>query len=151
MKRVVVGGTLNRLAAKASLQQPCNDTSPAVWMCSVQYTQPQFWFVAESEYKEEECLLSSQFATDESLHGTQLRELMLINKSIYNTKKLFCFSELYRGPCDQCAKIHDWIWNASQDLWRVYDNFCWLGCVLSVISSYVRCSVAPSISNSSKS
>jgi hypothetical protein len=51
-----------------------------------------FDFVTENEYKEEEDLLSSRFATVESVRGTQhLHAFMPVKKGVLNTKKFFCF------------------------------------------------------------
>jgi hypothetical protein len=70
-----VGGTLKRLAAKASLQRPYNDQIMTPhqlyeWAQS-SILNLNFYFVTENEYREEEGLLSSRFATAETVRGTQ--------------------------------------------------------------------------------
>jgi glycogen synthase len=46
-----------------------------------------FDFVTENEYKEEESLLSSRFATDETLRGTQQpHAFMPVKRGVLNTK-----------------------------------------------------------------
>jgi hypothetical protein len=52
-----------------------------------EWAQSNFDFVTENEYKEVEGLLSSQFATAESVHGTQqLHAFMPVKKGLINTK-----------------------------------------------------------------
>jgi hypothetical protein len=49
-----------------------------------------FDFVTENEYKEEEGLLSSRFATAETVCGTQkLHSLMPVKKAVLNTKTYY--------------------------------------------------------------
>jgi hypothetical protein len=132
-----VVGTLKRLAAKASLQQPYNDqimTSHQLYewaQCSIHNLSLDF--VTENEYKEEECLLSSQFATAETVHGTQqLHAFMPVKKGVLNTN-IYCASP----NCTENRVI-----SVLKDIIELkdirgfvtclFDNFWWLGCVLSV-------------------
>jgi glycogen synthase len=58
-----------------------------------------FDFVTENEYKEEERLLSSQFATAQTVRGTQqLHEFMPVKKGVLNTK-MYYYSPNYTENC----------------------------------------------------
>jgi hypothetical protein len=86
-----VGGTLKRLVPKTSLQRPYNDQIMTPhqlyeWAQSSIHNS-SFDFVTENEYKEEASLLSSRFATVETVCGTQqLHAFMLVKKGVLNTK-----------------------------------------------------------------
>jgi hypothetical protein len=57
--------------------------------------------VTENEYKEEEGLLSSRFATAETAHESQqLHAFMLVKKGVLNTKIYSASPNLYRELCD---------------------------------------------------
>jgi hypothetical protein len=94
-----IGGTLKRLAAKASFQRPYNDQTMTPlqlyeWAQSSIHNL-NFDFVTENEYKEEEGLLSSRFATAETARGTQqLHAFMPVKKGIRNTK--ICSTSIQR-------------------------------------------------------
>jgi hypothetical protein len=89
-----VCGTLKMLAAKASLQRPYNDEIMTPdqlyeWAQS-SILNFNFDFVTENEYKEEEGLLSSRFATAETVRGTQqLHAFMPVMKGVLKSKMYF--------------------------------------------------------------
>jgi hypothetical protein len=98
-----VGGILKRLAAKASLQQPYNDQmmtphQPYEWAQS-SVLNLNFDFVTENEYKEEKRLLPSQFATAQTVRGTQqLHAFMPVKKGVLN-RKMYSASPNYTENC----------------------------------------------------
>jgi hypothetical protein len=132
-----VGGTLKRLAEKASLQQPYNDqimTPHQLYeRAKSSIHNLNFDFVTENEYKEEECLLSSRFATAETVRGTQqLHVFMPVKKRVFNTK-MYSFSPNYTenhviSVLKDIIKLKDIIGFVT----CICDTFWWLGCVLSV-------------------
>jgi hypothetical protein len=70
-----VGGTLKSITVKASLQRPHNDQIMTLhqlyeWAQSSIHNL-NFDFVIQNKCKEEEGLLSSKFATAETVRGTQ--------------------------------------------------------------------------------
>jgi hypothetical protein len=97
-----IGGTLKRLTAEASFQRPHNDQIMAPhqlyeWAQS-SFHNYSFDFVTENEYKQEEGLLSSRFATPETVRGTQqLHAFMPVKKGILYTKIYSASNN--REPC----------------------------------------------------
>jgi hypothetical protein len=96
-----VGGTLKMLAAKASFQRPYNDQTMTPhqlykWAQSSIHNL-NFDFVTENEYKEEECPLSSQYATAETVHGAdELHVFMPVKKDALNTKSILLLLTIKR-------------------------------------------------------
>jgi hypothetical protein len=64
---------------------------------------PNFDFVTENEYEEEEGLLSSRFATAETVSGTQqLHAFMPVKKGVLN-KKMYSASNNYTQNRVMCV------------------------------------------------
>jgi hypothetical protein len=132
-----VRGTLKRLAAKASLQQPYNDQIMTPhqlyeWAQSSIHNL-NFDFVTENEYKEEEGLLSSRFATAETVRGTQqLHVFMPVKKGIFDTKIYSASPNYTENSVISALKEMIELKDITGFVTRMYDNFWWLGCVLSV-------------------
>jgi hypothetical protein len=133
-----VGGTLKGLAAKASLQWPYNDQIMILhqlyeWAESSIHNL-NFDFVTENEYKEEEGLLSSWFATAETVHGNQqLHAFMLVEKGILNRKIYSASPKCTENSVISVLKDVIELKDITGFVTCMYDNFWSLGCVLSVI------------------
>jgi hypothetical protein len=92
-----------------------------------------FDFVTENEYKEEEGLLSSRFATAQTVRGTQqLRAFMPVKKGVLNTKIYSAFPNYTENCVIGVLKDSTELKDITGFVTCKYDNFWWLGCVLSV-------------------
>jgi hypothetical protein len=91
-----------------------------------------FDFVTENEYKEEEGLLSSRFATAETVRETQqLQACMPDKKGVLNTKMYYSPDYIEKRVIrvlKDMIKLKD----ITGFVTCMYDTFWWLGCVLSV-------------------
>jgi hypothetical protein len=128
-----VGGTLKRLAAEASLQRPYNDQIMTPhqlyeWAQSNIHNL-NFDFVTENEYKEEEGLLSSRFATAET---QLLHAFMPVKKGILNTKMYYYSPNYTENRVISVLKDMIELKDITGFVTCMYDTFWWLGCVLSV-------------------
>jgi hypothetical protein len=117
--------TINlRMASQAqSYDIWSNDIPPAVWIGSLHYTQPQIWFCDRNEHKDEEDLLTSWFATAETVCGTQqLHAFMSAKKGILNTT-IYSDSPQYTENCEinDLKDMTELEVNTS-----MHDNFWWL-------------------------
>jgi hypothetical protein len=91
-----------------------------------------FDFVTENEYKEEG-LLSSRFATAESARGTQqLHAFLPVKKGILNTKIYSASLNYTENRVISVPKNMIKLKDLKGFVTCMYDNFWWLGCVLSV-------------------
>jgi hypothetical protein len=132
-----VGGTLKRLAAKASFQQPYNDQMMTPhqlyeWAQSSIHNL-NFDFVTENKCEEEEGLLSSRCATAETVLGTQqLHVFMPVKKGVLNTKLFFASTKYTENHVISVLKDMIELKDITGFVTCNYGNFWWLGCVLSV-------------------
>jgi hypothetical protein len=93
---------------------------------------PNFDFVTENE-NEEEGLLSSQFATAQTVHGTQqLHAFMPVKKGVLNTNIYSASPNYTENPVSSVRKDTNQLKDITGFVSCMYDNFWWLGCVLSV-------------------
>jgi hypothetical protein len=89
--------------------------------------------VTENEYKEEDGLLSSRFATAETVRGTQqLHAFMPVKKGILNAKMYFASLNYTENDVISVLKDMIELKDITGFLTCMYDHFWWLGCVLSV-------------------
>jgi hypothetical protein len=92
-----------------------------------------FDFVTENEYKEEEGLLSSRFATAETVCGTQqLHAFMPVKKGVLNTKMYSASPNYTENHVISVLKDTIKLKDITGFVTCMYDTFWWLGCVLSV-------------------
>jgi hypothetical protein len=92
-----------------------------------------FDFVTRNEYKEEGSLLSSRFATAETVHGTQqLHAFMLVKKGILYTNMYSASPNCTENHVISVLKDVIDLKDITGFVTCMYDNFWWLGCVLSV-------------------
>jgi hypothetical protein len=92
-----------------------------------------FDFVTENECKEEEGLLSSRFATAETVCGTQkLNAFMPVKKGIIYTKIYSTSPNYTKNHVISVLKYMIELKDIIGFVTYMYDNFWWLGCVLSV-------------------
>jgi hypothetical protein len=87
--------------------------------------------VTENEYKEEEGLLSGWFATAETVRGTQQLH-MPVKKGVLNRKIYFTSANYTENRVISVLSEMIELKDITGFVTCMYDNFWWLGCVLSV-------------------
>jgi hypothetical protein len=126
-----VGGTLKRLAAKTSLQQPHNGQIMTPhqlyeWIQSHIHNL-NFDFVTENIYTDEEGLLPSRFATAETVCGTQqLHVFMPVKKGVLNTKMYSASPNYTENHVINVLEDMIELTDITGFVTCLYDNFWWL-------------------------
>ena len=139
-----VGGTVKRLAARASLQRACNNqimTSRQLFdFASAENPSVAFYYATTEEHAQEAILLSHRFESARMIAGThKLHCIRSVTSEVVEVKE-FSNSKEFRLECVLPATVQD---NKPLHQSRVmtmtdikgyitakYDGQWWLGCVL---------------------
>lgn len=139
-----VGGTVKRLAARASLQRPVDNqilTPRHLFeFAQSEITSINFYYATAVEYEKEETLLRSRFESSRTIAGThKLHSIIPISKELVEVRE-FSISELTRVECVTLSSPAASIGLSVANLVHIkgyitakYDGHWWLGCVLKTI------------------
>jgi hypothetical protein len=139
-----VGGTVKRLAARASLQRPVNNqilTPRQLFeFAQSEITSIDFYYATAAEYEEEATLLRSRFELSRTIAGThKLHSIIPISKELVEVRE-FSSSQLTRVESVTLSSLAT---NSGLSVANIvhfkgyitakYDGHWWLGCVLKTI------------------